>query len=89
SLGSFLAYLDMAEKREDGLDAPLGEPDPNAVQILTVHGSKGLEWDGVVVFGLADGSFPLYKSKSRPWTDGPPANKAWVTDAGSLPHPLR
>lgn len=89
SLGSFLAYLDMAEKREDGLDAPLGEPDPNAVQILTVHGSKGLEWDGVVVFGLADGSFPLHKSKSRPWTDDPPANKAWVTDAGSLPHSLR
>ena len=89
SLGSFLAYLDMAEKREDGLDAPLGEPDPNAVQILTVHGSKGLEWDGVVVFGLADGSFPLHKSKSRPWTDDPPTNKAWVTDAGSLPHPLR
>ena len=84
SLGSFLAYLDMAEKREDGLDAPLGEPDPNAVQILTVHGSKGLEWDGVVVFGLADGSFPLHKSKSRPWTDDPPANKAWVTDAGPL-----
>ena len=28
SLGSFLAYLDMADKREDGLDAPLGEPDP-------------------------------------------------------------
>lgn len=89
SLGSFLAYLDMAEKREDGLDAPLGEPDPNAVQILTVHGSKGLEWDGVVVFGLADGSFPMHKSKSRSWTDEPPANKAWVTDAGSLPHPLR
>lgn len=89
SLGSFLAYLDMAEKREDGLDAPLGEPDPNAVQILTVHGSKGLEWDGVVVFGLADGSFPLHKSKSRPWTDDPPANKAWVSDASSLPHPLR
>ena len=56
-------------KREDGLDAPLGEPDPNAVQILTVHGSKGLEWDGVVVFGLADGSFPLHKSKS-PAVDG-------------------
>ena len=89
SLGSFLAYLDMAEKREDGLDAPLGEPDPNAVQILTVHGSKGLEWDGVVVFALADGSFPMHKSKSRSWIDDPPANTAWVTSAGALPHPLR
>ena len=89
SLGSFLAYLRMADEREDGLEAPLGEPDSRAVQIMTVHASKGLEWDGVVVFGLADGSFPLHKSKSRPWTDDPPANKAWVTDAGSLPHPLR
>ena len=91
SLGSFLAYLDMAEKREDGLDAPLGEPDPNAVQILTVHGSKGLEWDGVVVFGLSDGVFPSHGKgkKSVAWQDEPPYEKAWLTQGGDLPHPLR
>ena len=90
SLGSFLAYLRMADEREDGLDAPLGEPDPKAVQILTVHGSKGLEWDGVVVFGLCDGVFPSHSKKtSVEWTkDIPPAN-AWLTDSGALPHPLR
>ena len=90
SLGSFLAYLRMADDREDGLDAPLGEPDPKAVQILTVHGSKGLEWDGVVVFGLCDGVFPSHSKKtSVEWTkDVPPAN-AWLTDSGALPHPLR
>ncbi|WP_073982994.1 ATP-dependent DNA helicase [Actinomyces bouchesdurhonensis] len=90
SLGSFLAYLRMADEREDGLDAPLGEPDPKAVQILTVHGSKGLEWDGVVVFGLCDGVFPSHSKKtSVEWTkDVPPAN-AWLTDSGALPHPLR
>ena len=90
SLGSFLAYLRMADEREDGLDAPLGEPDPKAVQILTVHGSKGLEWDGVVVFDLCDGVFPSHSKKtSVEWTkDVPPAN-AWLTDSGALPHPLR
>ena len=89
SLGSFLAYLDMADKREDGLDAPLGEPDPKAVQILTIHGSKGLEWDGVVVFGMSDGVFPSHRSKTRSWRDEPPKSTAWVTDNGALPHPWR
>ena len=90
SLGSFLAYLRLADEREDGLDAPLGEPDPKAVQILTVHGSKGLEWDGVVVFGLCDGVFPSHnKRTSVEWTDDVPPAKAWLTDSGALPHPLR
>ena len=91
SLGSFLAYLDMADKREDGLDAPLGEPDPKAVQILTIHGSKGLEWDGVAVFGLSDGVFPSHGKgkKSVSWQDDPPYEKAWLTEGGDLPHPLR
>ena len=90
SLGSFLAYLRLADEREDGLDAPLGEPDPKAVQILTVHGSKGLEWDGVVVFGLCDGVFPSHnKRTSVEWTDDVPPANAWLTDSGALPHPLR
>ena len=91
SLGSFLAYLRVADEREKGLEAPLGEPDPRAVQILTVHGSKGLEWDGVVVFGLSDGVFPSHGKgkKSVSWQDDPPYEKAWLTEGGDLPHPLR
>jgi len=91
SLGSFLAYLRVADEREKGLEAPLGEPDPRAVQILTVHGSKGLEWDGVVVFGLSDGVFPSHGKgkKSVAWQDDPPYEKAWLTQGGDLPHPLR
>ena len=90
SLGSFLAYLRVADEREKGLEAPLGEPDPKAVQILTVHGSKGLEWDGVVVFGLSDGIFPSHdKRKTVSWLDEPPIATAWLTDASALPHPLR
>ena len=91
SLGSFLAYLRVADEREKGLEAPLGEPDPKAVQILTVHGSKGLEWDGVAVFGLSDGVFPSHGKgkKSVSWQDDPPYEKAWLTEGGDLPHPLR
>ena len=90
SLGSFLAYLRMADEREDGLEAPLGEPDPRAVQIMTVHASKGLEWDCVVVFGLSDGIFPSHdKRKTVSWLDEPPISTAWLTDASALPHPLR
>ena len=90
SLGSFLAYLRMADEREDGLEASLGEPDPRAVQIMTVHASKGLEWDCVVVFGLSDGVFPSHdKRKTVSWLDEPPNDSAWLTDASALPHPLR
>ena len=91
SLGSFLAYLRVADEREKGLEAPLGEPDPKAVQILTVHGSKGLEWDGVAVLGLSDGVFPSHGKgkKSVSWQDDPPYEKAWLTEGGDLPHPLR
>lgn len=90
SLASFLAYLRMAEDREDGLEAPLGEPDPRAVQIMTVHASKGLEWDCVVVFGMSDGVFPSHgKRNTVSWLDEPPTDTAWLTDSSALPHPLR
>ena len=59
------------------------------MQILTIHGSKGLEWDGVVVFGMSDGVFPSHRSKTRSWRDEPPKSTAWVTDNGAFPHPWR
>ena len=37
--------------RENGLDMPVAEPDPDAVQLITVHAAKGLEWDVVAVAG--------------------------------------
>ena len=90
SLSSFLAYLDMADERENGLEAPVSEPDPQAVQIMTVHASKGLEWDGVVVFAMDDGVFPSHsKRRTVDWRDGPPADPGWVRDASALPYPLR
>ncbi|SDC37209.1 DNA helicase-2 / ATP-dependent DNA helicase PcrA [Sanguibacter gelidistatuariae] len=85
TLGAFLAWLTMAEKRERGLDRPANAPDPKAVQLITVHASKGLEWDVVAVPGLVDGVFPSTKANGAKG----PVSSGWLTGLGALPFPLR
>ncbi|WP_375481763.1 UvrD-helicase domain-containing protein [uncultured Jatrophihabitans sp.] len=67
SLRAFLAYLEAAEDEENGLEAGEVEVAAERVQVLTVHGAKGLEWDVVAVPGLAHEVFPT-KPKSINWT---------------------
>ncbi|NKX49420.1 ATP-dependent helicase, partial [Arthrobacter deserti] len=55
---AFLGWLEAAASEEDGLDITQVEVSKGAVQLLTVHASKGLEWDVVFVPGLNDGAFP-------------------------------
>ena len=55
---AFLAWLEAAAAEENGLDAAAPEVNHEAVQLLTVHASKGLEWDVVFVPGLNAGAFP-------------------------------
>jgi DNA helicase-2/ATP-dependent DNA helicase PcrA len=87
TLGAFLAWLDAARAEENGLDAPVREPDPAAVQILTVHGAKGLEWDVVAVPGLNDGHFP---SVGVPSTSNPDyTDSGWLDGVGNVPYELR
>ena len=78
TLGAFLDWLAAALAEERGLEAPVAELDPDAVQLLTVHAAKGLEWDVVAVPGLVEGSFPV-----KPQTIG------WVAGRGDLPTALR
>jgi DNA helicase-2/ATP-dependent DNA helicase PcrA len=87
TLGALLAWLDAARKEENGLDAPVREPDPAAVQLLTVHGAKGLEWDVVVVPGLNDGHFPSVTPPSR--SSPTYRDSGWLSGVGRLPHELR
>ena len=57
TLGGFLAWLKEAEWR-DGLAPRPEEAEPGTVQLLTVHGSKGLEWDLVVVPRFTEQELP-------------------------------
>lgn len=74
---AFLGWLEAAAAEEDGLDITQVEVSKDAVQLLTVHASKGLEWDVVFVPGLNDGAFP--SGTDNRWSSG---NEA-------LPWPLR
>lgn len=85
TLGGFLAWLDSADAHEHGLDMPVTEPDPDAVQLITVHAAKGLEWDVVAVAGLVDGGLPAIRTQG---SQGP-TDSAWLTGLGELPYPLR
>ncbi len=89
TLLGLLAWLDAAQEEENGLEGVALEVDPDAVQILTIHAAKGLEWDGVVIAGLSDAEFPTHRGKSVTWSAPAPAQSGWINDSGELPHPLR
>jgi DNA helicase II / ATP-dependent DNA helicase PcrA len=79
TLSAFLAYLAAAEEEERGLTP--GEVDvvAGAVQILTAHAAKGLEWDVVAVAGLT----------SQVWPAPPKSADHYLQGVGVLPFPLR
>lgn len=57
SIGSLLAWLDHAEETDELMPRP-EPPEPGVVQLLTIHGSKGLEWDAVAVVRLVESELP-------------------------------
>ncbi len=77
SLSSFLAFLRAAEEHERGLDSvtPSGS---NAIQLLTAHKAKGLEWDVVACPDLTEKVFPSTTLRDR-----------WTSSPAVLPGPLR
>ena len=95
SLGGFLAWLDAAVDEERGLDLGWIEARTDAVQVMTVHAAKGLEWDVVAVPGLVEGSFPAHSGTRTSLTDDgrwahpAPTDKGWLTGLATLPYDLR
>jgi DNA helicase II / ATP-dependent DNA helicase PcrA len=74
SVTAFRAYLKAAERHERGIDASLPSQG-DSVKLLTMHKSKGLEWDAVFVPHLAGPS-----QKPR---------ESWIGSGAVLPYPLR
>ncbi len=56
-LPRYLQTLDMSSKTP--------APPPNAIQCVTVHRSKGLEFDHVYLIGMAQEVFPSYRALQR------------------------
>lgn len=74
----FLAWLERADDEEKGLALGTVEPDPNAVQLMTMHAAKGLEWDHVLLPGLCGSA-----------TGGQTPNLWQMSANAALPWPLR
>lgn len=77
SLPGLVAYLQAESDYND--DMALAAPSPSdSVKLMTIHRSKGLEWDKVFVPCICEGVFPSHRGRPR-----------WVTSGSALPAPLR
>jgi len=56
-LEKFLEYVD-----ENAIKKNKSKKDNNAIKLMTIHASKGLEFENVFLIGIEDGKFPHKKS---------------------------
>ena len=94
TLEGFLAWLEAAKEQERGLESPASHTSEDAVQVLTVHAAKGLEWDVVAVPGLVDASFPSFRcgptlARNGAWASTQPKDRGWTTGLDRIPYSLR
>ena len=84
TLGSFLGWLRRAERRDDM--GPRSESsEEGVVQLLTIHGSKGLEWEFVAVPRLVADELPARPKEGTGWVRFGKLPFALRGDAGELP----
>jgi DNA helicase-2/ATP-dependent DNA helicase PcrA len=77
TLPALLAYLTAEDDQGNGLDVAT-PTEADSVKLLTVHRSKGLEWDSVFVVGVCETRFPSNRSRTL-----------WTSSPAVLPAPLR
>lgn len=85
TIGSLLAWLDKAESTDELVPRP-EPPEPGVVQLLTIHGSKGLEWDAVAVVRLVEGELPSRPTDTSGWFGFGVLPFALRGDSAALPH---
>ena len=77
TVSNLLDYLEYAAQKES-LEAPRAKAQNKVIQILTVHGAKGLEWDYVAIPNLVENDFPSKPKSFNGWLE-----------SGKLPYSLR
>jgi DNA helicase-2/ATP-dependent DNA helicase PcrA len=65
SLGSFIEYVEILEKVGVEIEASKIQ-DANAVRVMTMHATKGLEFDAVFVTNMAEDRFPIERTQKEP-----------------------
>lgn len=77
TLGGFLSWLREAERRER-LSPQSAPAEPGTVQMMTIHGAKGLEWDVVAIPRMVKDELPGDRTRAETWLG-----------FGRLPFPFR
>ena len=66
TLQSLLEWVERAQERDEA-EEHVPAPVPGTVQLITVHGAKGLEWDLVAVPRLVEEEFPSSTRQGVGW----------------------
>ncbi len=77
TLAALLAWLEAEDEFGQGLDVATPS-EADSVKLLTVHRSKGLEWDAVFLVGVTERKFPTNQTRS-----------SWLTVPFVMPSALR
>ncbi|MEY4454530.1 MAG: hypothetical protein RIQ45_53, partial [Actinomycetota bacterium] len=80
SIVDFVRWLDATIDHERGLESGAPEVHSDVIQLLTIHMSKGAEWDHVVIPGIVDKQFPKAY---------PQSTISWLHNEAEIPFKLR